>query len=129
MFQAPAGATEDDPLQIPNGRVSVALFEGWGQLIALIPGLTPGATVCRASGAQGTKLSQMLIPGYLLPRLRRELVHSIQSAMNTFVSPRLLALRFDAKTNFFPSGENIGKPSKVSLSVMRSRPLPSTLIL
>jgi len=41
--------------------------------------------------------------------------HSTQSAMKTFVSPWVLALRFEAKTNFLPSGENIGKPSKVSL--------------
>ncbi len=54
--------------------------------------------------------------------------HSIQSAMKTLVSPRFLAFRFEAKTSFLPSGENMGKPSKVSWSVMRSRPLPSTLI-
>ncbi len=41
--------------------------------------------------------------------------HHTQSAMKMFVSPGFFAFRFDAKTNFFPSGENIGKPSKVSL--------------
>jgi hypothetical protein len=35
--------------------------------------------------------------------------------MKIFVSCGALALRFDAHTNFFPSGENIGKPSKPSL--------------
>ena len=48
--------------------------------------------------------------------------------MNTFVSPSALALRFEANTSFLPSGENIGKPSNVSLYVMRSRPVPSRLI-
>src|SRR5690606_20626708 len=37
-----------------------------------------------------------------------------QSAIKTLVSPSLAALRFEAKTSFLPSGENIGKPSKVS---------------
>ena len=55
-------------------------------------------------------------------------LYSTQSAMKMFVSPRVLALRFEAKTSFLPSGVNIGKPSKVSSKVMRSSPVPSTLI-
>ena len=51
-----------------------------------------------------------------------------QSAMKTLVSPSAFALRLDANTSFFPSGENIGKPSNVSLKLIRSRPVPSTLI-
>src|SRR5205085_11065595 len=58
----------------------------------------------------------------------RSIIQSIQSAMKTFVSPFTFPLRFEAKTSFLPSGENIGKPSKVSLYVMRSRPVPSTLM-
>jgi len=54
--------------------------------------------------------------------------HSTQSAMNTFVSPCFAALRFEQKTIFRPSGENIGKPSNVSLNVRHSWPVPSTLI-
>ena len=50
-----------------------------------------------------------------------------QSAINTFVSPSAFAFRFEAKTRCFPSGENIGNPSNVSLNVTRSRPVPSTL--
>ena len=50
-----------------------------------------------------------------------------QSAMKTFVSPGFASLRLDAKTRCLPSGENIGKPSKVGLYVTRSRPVPSTL--
>ena len=46
--------------------------------------------------------------------------YSTQSAMKIFVSPVLAALRFEAKTSFFPSGENIGNPSNVSLNVIRS---------
>ena len=42
-------------------------------------------------------------------------LYSTQSAMKTFVSPCDFAFRFDAKTSFFPSGENIGNPSNVSL--------------
>src|SRR6185369_14519768 len=61
--------------------------------------------------------------------VKRSWFYSTQSAMNTFVSPCFFALRFDANTSFFPSGENIGNPSNVSLNVIRSRPLPSTLIL
>ena len=57
-----------------------------------------------------------------------ERVHSAQSAMKTLVSPCLAALRFEQKTIFLPSGENIGNPSKVSLNVTRSSPEPSTLI-
>ncbi len=41
-------------------------------------------------------------------------VYSAQSAMKTFVSPTRFPFRFEAKTSFFPSGENIGKPSKPS---------------
>ena len=41
-------------------------------------------------------------------------LQSTQSAIKTFVSPRTLALRLEAKTRRLPSGENIGKPSKVS---------------
>ena len=73
------------------------------------------AQVCVARGQEGG-----------LPPLS---CHSTQSAMKTLVSPRDFALRFDANTSFLPSGENMGKPSNVSLNVMRSRPLPSTLIL
>ena len=51
-----------------------------------------------------------------------------QSAMNTLVSPSIFALRFDAKTRCRPSGENIGKPSNVSLNVTCSSPVPSRLI-
>src|SRR5215467_11175113 len=43
--------------------------------------------------------------------------YSTQSAMKTFVSPCFAECLFDAKTSFLPSGENIGKPSKVSLKV------------
>ena len=35
--------------------------------------------------------------------------------MKTFVSPSDFALLFEANTSFRPSGENIGKPSKVEL--------------
>ena len=49
--------------------------------------------------------------------------------MNTFVSPCVFALRFDANTSFFPSGENIGNPSNVSLKVIRSKPVPSDIDL
>src|SRR5436190_8681909 len=54
------------------------------------------------------------------PRLRRAGMpalhyHSTQSAMKMFVSPCLALWRFEANTSFFPSGENIGKPSNVSL--------------
>src|SRR5690606_8587756 len=48
---------------------------------------------------------------------------STQSAMKTFVSPGVAELRFDAKTSFLPSGENIGKPSKSAAYVTRSRPV------
>jgi len=41
--------------------------------------------------------------------------YSTQSAINTFVSPSFAPLRFEAKTSFLPSGENIGKPSNDSL--------------
>src|ERR1043165_6391508 len=41
----------------------------------------------------------------------RRRVHSTQSAMKIFVSPRTLPLRFEAKTSCLPSGVNIGKPS------------------
>ena len=47
--------------------------------------------------------------------------------MKTFVSPSIFALRFDANTRCLPSGENIGKPSNVSLKVTCSRPVPSTI--
>jgi hypothetical protein len=38
--------------------------------------------------------------------------YSTQSTTNRFVSPGFLPPRFEAKTSFLPSGENIGKPSK-----------------
>ena len=41
--------------------------------------------------------------------------YGTQSPIKIFVSCGALALRFDAHTSFFPSGENIGKPSKPSL--------------
>jgi len=44
----------------------------------------------------------------------RARVYSAQSAMKTFVSPTRFPFRFEAKTSFLPSGENIGKPSKPS---------------
>ncbi len=52
---------------------------------------------------------------------------SIQSARNRSVSPAsaTVGCRFDAKTSFEPSGENIGKPSKPPVYVMRSRFEPS----
>src|SRR5215211_4635379 len=55
--------------------------------------------------------------------------YSTQSAMNTFVSPGFASSRFEAKTIFLPSGENIGKPSKDSLNVTRSRAVPSTFTI
>jgi hypothetical protein len=72
-----------------------------------------------------------------LPKLNDKLMknighaghYSTQSAMKTLVSPWVFALRFEAKTSFLPLGENIGKPSNVSLKVIRSKPVPSTLIL
>ena len=48
--------------------------------------------------------------------------------MKTFVSPCFAAFLFDAKTNFLPSGENIGNPSKVYSNVTLSKPVPSTFI-
>ena len=47
--------------------------------------------------------------------------------MNTLVSPLAFWNRFDAKTSFLPSGENIGKPSNDAFHVTRSSPVPSTL--
>ena len=77
----------------------------------------------RATGGQQSGRVSARVAEFIPP------VYSTQSAMNTFVSPRVFALRFEAKTSFLPSGENIGKPSNVSLKVMRSSPVPSTLIL
>ena len=42
-------------------------------------------------------------------------VYGTQSPINTFVSCGAFPLRFEAQTNFLPSGENMGKPSKPSL--------------
>jgi hypothetical protein len=55
-------------------------------------------------------------------------LQSFQSAMKTFVSVPDASCRFDAKTSFVPSGENIGNPSKVSLNVTCSSPVPSMLM-
>ena len=52
-------------------------------------------------------------------------LHSTQSAMKMLVSPWILSWRFEANTNFLPSGENIGNPSNVGLYVIRSSPVPS----
>ncbi len=41
--------------------------------------------------------------------------YGTQSAMKILVSCGALALRFDAQTSFFPSGLNMGKPSKPGL--------------
>ncbi len=41
--------------------------------------------------------------------------YGAQSAMKMLVSCGALALRFDAQTSFFPSGLNMGKPSKPGL--------------
>lgn len=49
-------------------------------------------------------------------------------AMKILVSPGIRALRLEAKTSFRPSGENMGKPSKVGLKVIRSSPVPSSLM-
>ncbi len=61
-------------------------------------------------------------------RIQRRAAY-FQSAMKTLVSPSTFPSRFDAKTRCLPSGENMGKPSNVSLKVIRSRPVPSRLIM
>ena len=43
------------------------------------------------------------------------ITYGTQSAMKILVSCGALALRFEAHTSFFPSGLNMGKPSKPSL--------------
>ena len=48
-------------------------------------------------------------------RYKRRNAYGTQSPIKIFVSCGALALRFDAHTNFFPSGENMGKPSNPSL--------------
>ncbi len=50
---------------------------------------------------------------------------SIQSATKMLVSCSTLALRLLAKTRRFPSGLNMGNPSKVGFAVTCSRPVPS----
>ena len=55
--------------------------------------------------------------------------YSTQSTRNRLVSPGSLPPRLLAKTSRLPSGENIGKPSKVGSLVIRSRPLPSSPIM
>src|SRR5829696_10435795 len=82
-------------------------------------------------GAKNAKVCQhfFFAPLRELCAFARKNSYSTQSAMNTFVSPDFSALRLDANTSFFPSGENIGNPSNVSLKVIRSKPVPSTLIL
>ena len=55
--------------------------------------------------------------------------YSTQSAMKTFVSPGRRPFRFEAKTSFRPSGENMGNPSNASLAVIRSRPVPSSFTM
>src|SRR5262245_47984772 len=42
---------------------------------------------------------------------------SFHSARKMLVSPGIFPYRFDANTSFFPSGENMGKPSKSLLVV------------
>src|SRR6266404_4530842 len=81
--------------------------------------------ICGLAGAQCGKalpFRELLINyfGEAAPRrcgrdARGPSIYSTQSAMKMFVSPRTFPLRFEAKTSFFPSGENIGKPSNVSL--------------
>src|SRR5437667_6272993 len=51
-----------------------------------------------------------------------------QSAMKTLVSPGRFPWRLEEKTSLDPSRENMGNPSKVSLKVTRSNPVPSGLI-
>ena len=51
--------------------------------------------------------------------------YGTQSAMKMLVSCGTLPLRPETHTSFFPSGLNIGKPSKPSVKVIRSRFLPS----
>ncbi len=53
---------------------------------------------------------------------------SIQSATKMLVSWGTLPLRLLAKAMRFPSGLNMGKPSKVGLAVTRSSPVPSRLM-
>src|ERR1043165_7447370 len=60
-------------------------------------------------------------------KIQNRKFYSIQSAMKTLVSPRTLPLRFEAKASLWPSGENMGKPSKEGLKVICSRPVPSVL--
>ncbi len=95
----------------------------------LSPGALPQASTFRAFGAGKLSFDNVSTPRAHICRSAGCMPHSAQSAMKTFVSPRVFALRLDANTSFLPSGENIGKPSKVSLYVMRSSPDPSTLIL
>src|SRR5262249_40207292 len=59
----------------------------------------------------------------------RPLAHSTQSARKRFVSPLTLPFRLLAKTSDLPSGENIGKPSKLSLKVTCVAAVPSSLII
>ena len=56
-----------------------------------------------------------LISHAALKPLSHERSYSTQSAMNMSVSCGFLAFRFEPKTSFFPSGENMGKLSKTSL--------------
>ena len=57
------------------------------------------------------------------------IAYFFQSARNRLVSPLTLAKRSEAKTICLPSLVNIGKPSKSLVCVIRSRPVPSTLIM
>ena len=85
--------------------------------------LRGGAAGLRESCNRALELrtSKLLVSGFRSTR------YCTQSAIKTFVSPSDFAFRFDPNTSCFPSGENIGKPSKVALNVTCSRPVPSRL--
>src|SRR5512147_2866290 len=70
----------------------------------------------------------LIFPVFINPQLKSQTAlrhHSSQSAMKMSVSRGFCELRFDPKTIFFPSGENMGKLSNTLLKVTRSRPVPS----
>lgn len=58
------------------------------------------------------------------------IIHSTQSATNTFVSCPPPLLRLEQKAIFLPSGENIAKELKIlSLVICSGLPVPSALIM
>ena len=111
--------------------LSKALFADYFPLISrTIANRTSGANEVRTGDRKRLDLSGSRRLGDALDQVRviRGLRYGTQSAMKMLVSPWDLPCRFEAKTSFFPSGVNIGKPSNVSLKVIRSNPVASVLI-